>query len=97
VNQGLETIVGKWGKTTDKKLSRLCKRELASQYLHLCHATNNLSVLPDDKTKIFYDSLKNINTDYLAVKNALKMAFKLSNFGTWVEKPEELKTFKLNI
>jgi len=93
----LEVIIGKCGKTIDNKLSRICKRELGTQYINLCHLTNNLSILPDDQTKIFYDALKNINKDYITVKNLLKLAFKISNFGTWVQKPEEIKTFELNV
>lgn len=93
----MEIIKGKIGRTIENKLSRVCKRELANQFINLCHGTNNLSTLTNNQTNIFYDSLKNMNTDYVTAKMSLMSAFKLSNFGIWVKKPEELKTFELNI
>jgi len=41
--------------------------------------------------------LKNKNKNYVAAKNELFSTFKLLKLGTWVHKPEELKSFELNI
>lgn len=97
VNEGLEIIKGKIGRTVDNKLSRVCKSELAKKFIDLCHATNCLSTFTNNQIHIYYDFLKNVNTDYIAAKTSLMSAFKLSNFGTWVKKPEELTTFELNV
>jgi len=78
-------------------LSRVCKTSLAKEYIKLCSATNNLSTLIENETNIFYDSLKNKNKNYVAAKNELITTFKSLNFGTWVHKPEELKSFELNV
>lgn len=93
----MEIVNGRIGRTIDNKLSRLCKSELAKDYVNLCRASNTLSTLTKNQTKVFYDTLKNFNENYVAAKQSLMLAFKLSNFGTWVQKPEELKTFELNV
>lgn len=59
--------------------------------------TNDLSDLIKDEKSIFYDKLKNKSEDYITAKSLLKLAFKSSNFGTWVQKPEELRTFEINM
>lgn len=93
----MEIVIGSTGRTIDNKLSRLCKSELAKDYINLCSATNNLSTLIKNNEKIYYDSLKNTNKDYLTAKQTLISAFKLSKFGTWIQKPEEITTFEINI
>lgn len=85
------------GRTVENKLSRVCKTSLAKEYIKLCSATNNLSTLIENETSIFYDTLKNKNKNYVAAKNELLSTFKLLKLGTWVHKPEELKSFELNI
>lgn len=91
----MEIINGKLGKTIDNKSSRLCKRELAKDYINLCHITNNLSTLTKNETSLFYDLLKSVNENYINAKQSLILSFKFNNFGTWVHKPEELKSFEL--
>lgn len=92
----MEIIKGSVGRTIENKLSRICKSELAKEYINLCRITNNLSSILKNQTSVYYDSLKNTNTSYLTAKQSLMAAFKLSNYGTWVQKPEELKTFEIN-
>lgn len=70
---------------------------LAYDFINVWRATRNLSTLTNNKTNIFYDSLKNINTDYVEAKSSLMLAFRQANFGNWIKKPDELKTFELNI
>lgn len=96
-NKEVEIIEGKIGRTIENKLSRLCKSVLAKKYIYLCHATNSLSTLTKNEKCISYDSLKMTSTNYIAAKQSLMLAFKFSNFGTWVQKPEELQTFELDI
>lgn len=97
INEGIEIIKGSMGRTIENKLSRVCKTSLAKEYIKLCNATNNLSTLIENETNIFYDALKNKNQNYVAAKNELISTFKSLNFGTWVHKPEELKSFELNV
>jgi len=97
INEGIEIIKGNMGRTVENKLSRVCKTSLAKEYIKLCSATNNLSTLIDNETNIFYDSLKNKNKNYVAAKNELLSTFKSLKLGTWVHKPEELKSFELNV
>ncbi|XP_060861988.1 double-stranded RNA-specific editase Adar [Metopolophium dirhodum] len=97
INEGIEIIKGSMGRTVENKLSRVCKTSLAKEYIKLCSATNNLSTLIDNETNIFYDSLKNKNKSYVAAKNELLSTFKSLKLGTWVHKPEELKSFELNV
>ncbi|XP_026809816.1 double-stranded RNA-specific editase Adar-like [Rhopalosiphum maidis] len=97
INEGIEIIKGSLGRTIENKLSRVCKTSLANEYIKLCIATNNLSTLIENETNIFYDSLKNKNKNYVAAKNELISTFKSLNFGTWVHKPEELKSFELHV
>lgn len=97
INEEIEIIEGKIGRTIDNHLSRLCKSVLAKDYINLCLATKNSSTFIKNEKTTFYDSLKDINTNYIAAKRSLMLAFKSSNFGTWVQKPEELKTFQLNV
>jgi len=78
-------------------LSRICKSALAKKYINLCRVTNNQSTFMENQSNVSYDSLKNTNTNYITAKQTLMQAFKSSNYGTWVEKPEELTTFKLNV
>jgi len=70
---------------------------LANEYIKLCSATNNLLTLIENENNVFYDSLKNKNENYVTAKNELLSTFKLLNFGTWVHKPEELKSFELRV
>lgn len=95
INEGMEIVNGRNGRTIDDKLSRLCKSELAKEYINLCRVTNSLSTFTNNETHIFYDLLKSVNKNYVTAKQSLMLAFKLNNFGTWVQKPEELKTFEL--
>lgn len=97
VSEGIEIIKGSIGRTIENKLSRVCKTSLANEYIKLCSATNNLSTLIENENNVFYDSLKNKNENYLAAKNELLSTFKSLNFGTWVHKPEELKSFELHV
>jgi len=97
INEGIEIIKGSLGRTIENKLSRVCKTSLANEYIKLCIATNNLSTPIENETSIFYDSLKNKNKNYVAAKNELISTFKSLNFGTWVHKPEELKSFELDV
>lgn len=99
LNEGMEIVIGSTGRRTDNKLSRLCKSELAKDYINLCHATDNhqISILIKNHDKIYYDLLKNTSTDYIAAKRSLISAFKTSKFGTWIQKPEEMTTFEINI
>lgn len=97
INEGMELLVGNNGRTIDNQLSRLCKSQLAKEYINLFHATNNLSTITKNGDKIYYDLLKNTSVDYLAAKQSLISAFKLSKYGTWIQKPEEITTFELNI
>lgn len=70
---------------------------MANEYIKLCSATNNLLTLIENENNVFYDSLKNKNENYVAAKNELLSTFKSLNFGTWVHKPEELKSFELHV
>lgn len=88
---------GRTGRTVCNKLSRICKRELAKNFINLCIATNTQYIYTNNQINTFYDSLKKKNENYLTANQSLVVALKLSNFGTWVTKPEELKTFKINI
>ncbi|XP_008182970.2 double-stranded RNA-specific editase Adar-like [Acyrthosiphon pisum] len=97
INEGIEIIQGRMGRTVENKLSRVCKTSLAKEYIKLCSATNNLSTLIDNETNIFYDLLKNKNKNYIAAKNQILSTFKSLKLGTWVHKPEELKSFELNV
>lgn len=98
VNDKIEIIKGSVGRTIENKLSRICKSELAKEYINLCRITNNLSsIVNKDQTSVYYDSLKYTNINYVAAKQALMLAFQLSNYGIWVKKPEELKTFEINV
>jgi double stranded RNA-specific editase B len=99
INEGIEIIKGSLGRTIENKLSRVCKTSLANEYIKLCIASNNLSTLieNENETNIFYDSLKNKNKNYVTAKNELISTFKSLNFGTWVQKPEELKSFELHV
>lgn len=96
-DDGMEVVNGRTGRTVCNKLSKICKRELAKDYINLCLATNTESIHTNNQINIFYDSLKSENENYVNANQSLMAAFKLSNFGTWVQKPEELKTFKINI
>lgn len=95
-NEGIEIVNGKTGRTVCNKLSRICKRELAKDFIKLCISTNTQSIYINNQINTFYDSLKKKNENYINANQSLVVAFKLSNFGTWVTKPEELKTFKIN-
>lgn len=97
IDEGMELVEGKVGRTVDNKLSRLCKSVLAKEFVKLCSETNVLSTVTDEKKSIFYDSLKSTNINYITAKQSLTLAFKFSNFGTWVQKPEELKTFEVDV
>lgn len=70
---------------------------MANEYIKLCSATNNLLTLIENENNVFYDSLKNKNENYIAAKHELLSTFKSLNFGTWVHKPEELKSFELHV
>jgi len=96
-NEEVEIVDGKIGRTIENKLSRLCKYVFAKDYIRLCHATKSLSTFTKNEKNISYDFLKGTNTNYLDAKKILMLAFKLSNFGTWVKKPEELENFELDI
>jgi len=93
----MEIVEGKTGRTIHKKSSRISKSVLATKYIDLCRVTNSLSTLVENQNNIFYDSLKNTNINYVTAKKVLMKTFKNSDFGTWVKKPEELKTFELNV
>lgn len=96
-NYEVEIIFGENGRTIENQPSRLCKRAFAKDYITLCHATNSLSSITKNKSRVSYDSLKSTNTNYLEAKNALMLAFKRSDFGTWVKKPKEILTFELDV
>lgn len=93
----VEIIEGKTGRTIENEPSRLCKSAFAKEYIKLCYATNSLSAITKNNRVVFYDYLKSTNTNYLAAKKSLMLAFKLSAFGTWVKKPEELVTFEVDV
>lgn len=97
INEEVEIIKGNVGRTIENKLSRVCKTSLVKEYIKLCNVTNNLPTIIENETNIYYDSLKSKTKDYVAAKNELISTFKSLQFGTWVHKPEELKSFEINI
>ncbi|XP_050432659.1 double-stranded RNA-specific editase 1 [Adelges cooleyi] len=97
-DENLEVLKGNTGRTVKNELSRLCKSKLGEDFLHLNRITNyaHMAQLKSIK-KISYDKLKSNNKTYESVKQLLLCTFMSYNYGIWVKKPEEMKTFEFSI
>lgn len=90
----MEIVEGTYGRTVENKLSRICKSNLAKDYINLCHITNNSLTL---LKKISYSELKNKNKNYLEANQSFISDMKAFNYGTWIQKPKEVNSFELTI
>ena len=91
----VEFINTKTGRTSEEKISRLCKANIFIKFMDVFSLFGNLD--RETTSKISYKAYKESATKYLQIKQTLFEYLEKSGRGKWVQKPEELDLFFINM
>ena len=101
VNSSPEVVLGSSGKTTAGNPSRLCKKNLAKNFMRIYNlpgaittAKKSLANLQQGQVRANrYSDLKHLAKDYMEAKTRLVNKLVERGAGRWVEKPVEQDEF----